>query len=348
MLKLIKTDWHKNYRIIPYPVNQPVDLSSLWGHSDGTYTFICSDKIEILQGFKNLPPATGTIRSGCKVYFAPDSLVSPLCLSKLKDYNVDIKRVIKPEKADVIVTSSISPYRNDIYATSDYDDQNIRYHIRGWYGLTEKDLEQAKHYCAQQFYFAMKADNVKLAQKAMLMYTYPDKIVYDLDFITYISQFLPEIDDETFNNTLMMLNNSDEKVRELAMTCLQYYNFSNHIYDLLIYFHTRERYMSHSLCAASLSERFVVAALNTNPAPRYHWRTSPYDDLVNIVTKTFNNPMNTQSKDDVANKIINRYLEDIQNNHYFKEVKTALNAIGYTIKLEQMINDQNGETESGN
>lgn len=347
MLKLIKTDWNKQYCDIHDIPNQPIDLSKYWRNSDGVWTLICSDKKETLQSFKNLPPATGTIRSGCKVYFSPDCLVSPLYLSKLKDYNVDIKRVIKPDKADVIVTSNISPYSDRIHITSDYDDSDTRFLVRYWYDAPDEDLEKLKHYCAQPFYFAMRA-TAKLAQKAMLMYTYPDKIVYDQDFITYTSQFLPEIDDETFNNTLMMLNNSDEKVRNLAMTCLQYYNFSNHIYDLLIYFHTRERYMCHSLCSASPSECFVAAALNVNPGPRYHWRTSPYDDIVNIVTKTFKNPMNTQSKEDVANKIINRYIEDIQNDYYFREVKTALNAIGYTIKLEQMVNDQNGETESGN
>lgn len=348
MLKLLKTDCDKHYCGVYTTPDPSFDLSTLWRYRDGSDILICSDQKETLQEFENLPSATGTIRSGCKVYFAPDSLVSPLYLSKLKDYNVDIKRVVKPEKADIIVVSSISPYCNKIQITSDYDDNDVRIRIYYGYDRTKEDLEQAKHYCARPFYFAMPAQNAKLAQKAMLMYTYPDKIVYDQDFITYIFQFLPEIDDETFNNTLMMLNNSDTKVRSLAMTCLQYYNFSNHIYDLLVYFYTRERSLCNSLSSASLSERFVAAAVNARPDYKYHYRTSPYDDIVTIVTKTFSNPMNTQSKGDVANKIINRYLDDIRNDYYFREVKTALNAIGYTIKLEQMINDQNGETESGN
>lgn len=343
MIDILKLDSTKYVSSIYNIPGEPItSLDNMSKYFDRSKTLILSDTLQDLKDLKKSNFTTGTISPGSKIYFSSDSEISPLYLSKLKEYNTKIKRVLKPENADVIVISTNTNYNDIIYITSKYvGNQRVQF---GYYNEEEEDKTSLEHIFGMPFYFSLQADNAKIAQKYFLIDKYPNKIVTDIDFIKYVFQFLPVIDDDTYNNVISMLNNSDKSVRHIGADCLQYYNFSNHIWDLFNFYKTRDtRY--YSRFKPSLSEQFIACALNIHLS--WSYSNTSYSTIKIHVKQVMENPLNTQSANDIAQKIINRYLDDIKNDYSFNAINDALNTIGYTIKLEKLPDDQNGETESG-
>lgn len=348
MLTLFKPDQHKRIKQI-WEIPSSANIDHLYCYWENNKTLLFSDKYETLSNLNTDNFTTRTICSGSKIYFSPDSLISPLFLSKLKAFNIDIKRVTKPEKADIIVCSKRNPISsNCISITSEYNEDNVRiqYTTYDSNDKNEETKQALQQVFGKSFYFVAAAYNNDLANKAYLMDTYPDKIVFDQDLMKYLFQFLPTIDDEAFDNVIQMLSNSEESVRNLGYNCLQYYNFSNRLFDLLWFMKKRRRYNCTTLSKASSAQKLISVVLNDSL--EYEYCYAGYYDLKNYVNQVIENPLNTQSMDTIAQKIVTQYCNDIESEDSYVNIKNALRLIGYTIKLEKLPDDQNGETESGN
>ena len=345
MIKLLKTERPKYVlKIYDIPISSPI-LETYYKYYDSDNTMVISDNRQELQDLLNNNFTTGIISPGSKIYFSPDSLVSPLYLSKLKNYNIDIKRVVKPENADIIVTSKFTILYDYLVLTSEY--QNDRRFVFSLYSNTEaeKAKEQLEKVFGFPFYYGIKSSSARLAQKYNLTYQYPNKIIHDIDFIKYVFQFLPVIDDDTYVNVLDMLKHEDKSVRQVGANCLQYYNFGNHLFDLMDYYYNRQRFCVPD-SQMSQSEKFISAALSISLDSHCYYRD--YNSYKRILRLVMENPLNTQSTDNIAQQIINKYLDDIESDYSYQTIKDSLKLIGYTIKLEKLPDDQNGETESGN
>lgn len=344
MINLLKSERTKLKTTIYDIPTIPVNINDCSSWCDDNYTIILSDNLKELKDLMNNNSTTGTICPGSKIYFAPDSYISPLYLSKLKTYNIDIKRVLKPEKADIIVTSKYQNDRDYYFLTSKYNnDRRVSYNF---YSNDEKNAkEQLEQIFQIPFYYAIKASSARIAQKYYLMHQYPDKIVHDMDFIKYVFQFFPVIDDATFTNALDMLKSTDKNTRDIGTNCLQYYNFGNHIYDLINHYLNRTSALCVNESQMSQSEKYMSAALDIDLSYHsYYGIYTLYKKSVNLVIQ---NPLNTQSMDDIAQKIVDRYLYEIETEYSLQQIRESLKLIGYTLKLEKLPDDQNGKTESG-
>lgn len=345
MINLIKLDSSKYLsKIYSVPAITPI-LSDYSKYNDYTHTLLVSDNLQDLNDLLKNDSTTGTISPGSKIYFSPDSLISPLFLSKLKNYNVDIKRVLKPEKADIIVTSKFTFTGDYMYLTSDYQN-NQRFQVGYYYNDDPVELKtQLDPLFGFPFYYSVQAPSARLAQKYYLKAHYPNKIVHDNDFIKYIYQFLPIIDDDTFSNALSMLNNTDKNVREIGTNCLQYYNLGERVFDLVYHYYNRNHHLCVTESQMSQSEKFISAALNVNMSWHYYYNT--YSSLKIVIRTVIDNQINTLSMEQIAQKIVDKYLYEMETDASLESLRDALKLIGYTVKLEKLPDDQNGETESG-
>lgn len=293
---------------------------------------------------------TAQIATGSKVYFTSDSYISPMYLSKLAAYNPGIKRVLKPENADIIVVHQIpfENYNSNYFITTDWlkkPNGNIRYELLGSLRYLSTSFNEVQTKVNTKIGIGFVTSN-KEADKIRMMYKYPNKIVSDLDFIKYIYNFLPEIEDDEYNNLVSMLTNSDASIRKAGMSCLMFYNLSKRIFDLTALAYTESKLNLETKSELSKQDWFWFAIVNRNPGRYYVWNY--YYQLSSIIENVLSNSLSTLTMDEIAKIITDKYLNDIKQDSTFDSVQRALNAIGYKLTLEKISNDSNGETESGN
>ena len=351
MIEIFKTNEYKkavkSYDALD-SVRYYIDSSYQWNDKNSTF-LIGSTPEEVKEAVK-LKPATKQIKPGSKIYFSPNSWLSPLYLSKLNAYNIGIKRVLKPEKADIIVCGYQDPNTDHKYWTTKYIGDSIRLHSgRYWaeWSTLQTDASIVNKKLNVPVYFGYKMSFAEATQ-CMLMVTYPDKIVYDADLMHYLYSYLPEISEDRYNTVIEMITNPNTDVRLAGIACLQYYNISNKIVDLYLRIYESGHLLS---TLSELTQACYNLCVIFN-VPRSWWISYRWKDPArysrDIATFVNNNDFITESMDSVAQKIVNKYLKTIEEDYSYRGVKEALETLGYTIKLEKLPDDQNGETESGN
>lgn len=316
-------------------------------------TLLLADESDEFTKLKEFKPPLINIPKNSKIFFCQYSKISPLYLSKL---NIDshIKRVLSPEKADYIIASDddLRISANSWYYTSKCQHgPNGDYRIctsNCYVDTSRKKILEDDFNVKLYYYQSIKKSSEK--QFIELYLKYPNKIISDMSFVKYIYQFLPVMDNDTFQNTLDLLRSSNIENYKLGINCLQYYNLSNVLLDLyLFYIFDENLTFPKNYSSRCTGDKFLNSLINKAWTIRGH-RGIPFyckSDLKKILLEIKNHPLMNSSTDEIAQALLKKYLNEIHNNYYFRQLNDALSVIGYTIELKKLSdNDSNRETES--
>lgn len=186
---------------------------------------------------KIIKPKALTINAGDKIFFANSTFPS-LLLGRL---DVDLKRTTKPDNADKIV-SDCDMSENDIFHNVVLIDPNKFVLTRlSWQGKGETINTFSSVVTKTIDLFNQMGYNVSLyvciSKQGYEVYqalqTHSAKLISTTDFTKYIVSQLPQMQPDEVNNIAYMLKSQDQATVSTALGTLQYYNFAEHMPQIL-------------------------------------------------------------------------------------------------------------------
>lgn len=350
MIKLLKAyNLHEVYRAT-YRYNSMINQYRYeYALQSGTYSdhfILFTDAIELINSIQF---KSESLQPKDKVAFINSTFPSLI----LKRLNTDLSRTTKITSSTKLITScdKLIYKLDDLVRVCAYDEENQKLHYYHNYWR----LNIGSDYTIESDLFKDARDHLRTVSNAPLYLMIPisktvfeqielvlkgHKFVSTDDLVRYCWKTAQEPTDEEFNGILNLLGSSDKDIQSLGINTLQYYNFSNKLYDLCKYmaehklFDNRYRYDNSAW-------KYVLSIIGTT---YWHYSISTEynggksSELVYSMYK--HKFAGEKLKIEMKEQIKKSILERIKS---LPSVEQDLDFIG----CEIVINDKVGETESG-